>query len=77
MTITKWYSNNVNVLHGLRVGILFGAELPIELSQVLQSDKENCLYMMVDRDQLGVDETVINSFDNLGICNEHLSIENI
>lgn len=72
MTITKWYSNNINVLHGLRVGILFGAEPPVELSQVLQSDNENFIYMIVDRDQLGVDETVIYSFDNLGICNEHL-----
>jgi hypothetical protein len=71
MTITTWYSNRIDNLHGLRVGILFAADAAIDISQVIQSDNRNFLYMIVDRNQFGVNETVAYSFDSRSVCSEY------
>jgi hypothetical protein len=58
MTTTTWYCNNREILHGLKLGILFAAEAPIDVSEVLASDNQLFNYMLIDKDPLSHDELV-------------------
>jgi hypothetical protein len=56
--ITTWYCDNFDILHGMRLGILFAAEAPIDVSQVQKSDNLGFTYMLSDNDALCRDEKV-------------------
>ena len=67
MTTTTWYCDNLNILHGIRLRILFAEEAPTNVTQVLKSDNQLFNYMLIFNDPPGRDEKISEYLSNEGV----------
>ncbi|WP_157828212.1 hypothetical protein [Paraglaciecola sp. MB-3u-78] len=71
-TTTTFYCDNKDILRGIRQGILFAADSPIDVSQVLASDNLRFKNMLRDFDRICRNEEVREYLNRDGVNINHM-----